>query len=66
MDAYLTAMDSLGEKIIAWVDPTNEFTGYTNVSVQNEKARYRHFPCSNQPIVRSIYSLAQTLGLAIQ
>ena len=32
MDAYFNAMDALGDKIIAFVDPNNEFNGYTKVS----------------------------------
>ena len=31
MDAYFNAMDALGNKIVAFVDPQNEFTGYTEV-----------------------------------
>jgi hypothetical protein len=31
MDAYWNAMDILGDKIIAFADPNNEFTGYTKV-----------------------------------
>jgi hypothetical protein len=32
MDAYYSTMDALGESIVKFVDPNNEFTGYTDVS----------------------------------
>lgn len=31
MDAYFNAMDSLGSKILDFVDPNGDFTGYTKV-----------------------------------
>jgi len=31
MDAYFSAMDALGSKILTFFDPQNEFTGYTQV-----------------------------------
>ena len=31
MDAYLNAMDSLGSKILDFIDPNGDFTGYTKV-----------------------------------
>ncbi len=36
MDAYLTTMDAVGDSIIKFVDPNNEFTGYTDVSCGKE------------------------------
>jgi len=31
MEAYLNTMDSIGESILNWADPDNQFRGYTEV-----------------------------------
>jgi hypothetical protein len=37
MEAYYNAMDVIGDKIIAFADPNNEFTGHTKVRTYEEK-----------------------------
>ena len=32
MDTYFSTLDSIGESIVAWTDPENQFRGHTDVS----------------------------------
>jgi hypothetical protein len=31
MDNYIATLNNVGESIVAWADPNNQYTGYTNV-----------------------------------